>query len=106
MSRPAPIHFRAVDEVDPVRFPGRIAVFAGPGGVLAPLARKLDRPMRGALARFLASEAFAALKPGDGADLAFPAGLAAEAVQVIRLDLKRRHVRRVPESVRSLRRAA
>jgi leucyl aminopeptidase len=86
MSRPAPIHFRASDEVDPVRFPGRIAIFAGPGGVLAPLARKLDRPMRGALRRFLLSDAFAALKPGDAADLAFPAGLAAEAVQVIRLD--------------------
>ena len=64
---------------------GRIAVFVD-GEVPATLASKrLDRLMRGALTRFMASEAYGKMKPGDAADLAFPTGLAAEVVQVVRL---------------------
>lgn len=68
--------------------PGRIVlVQEGDGATTAP-ARRLDKLMRGALSRFLASEAWGKVKPGEGADLAWPAGLAAEAVQVIRLPRK------------------
>ena len=48
-------------------------------------AKRLDRLMRGALARFMGSDAYGKMKPGDAADLAYPAGLAAEAVQVVKL---------------------
>ena len=44
--------------------------------------------MRGALSRYLASDAFAKLEPGESQDLAWPAGLAAEAVQVVNLPKK------------------
>ncbi len=88
MTQPAAIQFRAADAVDPLAFPGRIAVLADAGGAISPLARRLDRPMRGALKRFLASPAFAQMKPGEAVDLAWPAGLAAEAVQVVRLDAR------------------
>lgn len=69
-------------------FEGRITLFLPSGGRFGAAARRADRLMRGALARFAASEAFSKLKPGEGADLAYPAGLKAEALQVIRLDRK------------------
>lgn len=65
---------------------GRIAVLVGGDGRLNPPARRLDRLARGALRRFVESAAFAKLKPGEAAELGWPAGLAAEALQVIRLD--------------------
>ncbi len=68
--------------------PGRIVLFAGEGGRLDTGGRRVGRLMRGSLGRFLASPAFARMKPGDAADLTAPAGLAAEAVQVVRLDRK------------------
>lgn len=66
-------------------FKGRIAIFVdgdAPGTVVA---KRLDRLTRGALARFIASEACSKLRPGEAVDLAYPAGLAAEALQVIKL---------------------
>jgi len=65
---------------------GRIVVFADT--TLDAAARKVDRLTRGALARALASPAFGALKPGEALDLAFPSGLAAAAVQMVRLGVK------------------
>ena len=64
----------------------RIVVPAGADGEIGPLARRLDRLMRGALGRALASGAFGKLKVGEGLDLAYPAGLATPAVQIVRLD--------------------
>ncbi len=88
MSKPVSIQFHATDLAGLAESKGRIALFLPEGGRLGPAARRLDRLMKGALARFAASEAFTKLKPGEGADLAWPAGLAAEAVQVILLDRK------------------
>lgn len=86
MTAPVAIHFRETDPEALAKAPGRIAVFVPEGGALDPVAKRLDRAMKGALSRFAASPAFAKLSPGDAADLAWPAGLAADAVQVIRLD--------------------
>jgi leucyl aminopeptidase len=86
MSRPVSIKFQETDLSEIPTAVGRIVVFVAEGGRQGPAARRVDRVMKGALARFVASEAFAKLKPGEGQDLAWPAGLAAEAVQVIRLD--------------------
>ncbi|MDR0808199.1 MAG: leucyl aminopeptidase [Gemmobacter sp.] len=88
MSHPVPIRFQPVDVEALGAAPGRIALVVDEGGKLGPAGRRLDRLMKGALARFLASEVFAALKSGEGADLGWPAGLQAEAVQVVRLDRK------------------
>ena len=52
---------------------------------LDPLARRLDRLTRGAIGRLIASDAFAKAKAGSGHVLAHPAGIAAEAVQVVKL---------------------
>ena len=85
MSHPVPIQFQPVDLESLITTPGRIAVLADAGASLSPALRKLDRAMRGALSRFLGSDAFAALKPGDAQDLAYPAGLMADALQIVRL---------------------
>ena len=80
--------FAALDLEALATTPGRIAVFVDSAGPKTAGARRLDRLMRGALTRFMASAAFGKMKPGDAADLAFPAGLVAEAVQVVRLPRK------------------
>jgi leucyl aminopeptidase len=64
---------------------GRIVVFADAEGTLDPLARRVDRLTRGAVARLRAGLAFAKAKAGSGHVLAWPGGLAAEAVQVVKL---------------------
>jgi len=90
MSQPLPINFQPVDLVALPGLTGRIAVLAVPAatpGAGLPGAgfRRLDRLTRGALSRALASEAFGKLKPGEALDLAFPAGLTAEAVVLVHL---------------------
>ncbi|SNS44263.1 leucyl aminopeptidase [Tropicimonas sediminicola] len=67
-------------------FSGRITVFVPSDGRLDAAARRVNRLCRGAIVRFATSEAFAALKPGEARDIAYPSGMAAEAVQVVRLE--------------------
>ncbi len=85
MSHPIAIPFREVDAEALLTAEGRIALLAEPGTALGAAARRLDRASRGAVARALASDAFGKLKPGDALELAFPAGLACEALQLVRL---------------------
>jgi leucyl aminopeptidase len=86
MTQPVSIHFRATDLDAIAEHAGRVVVFAGAGGAAGAAARRLNRLTRGALDRFLDSPAFEKMKPGDAADLGWPAGLAAEAIQVVKLD--------------------
>ena len=88
MTDALPIQFQETDLEAIAGFPGRIALLVPSAATEAksPAARRVNRLTKGALNRFLASETFAALKSGDAADLAFPAGLLAEAVQVIKAD--------------------
>lgn len=85
MSHPVPIRFLATDLDALAAQTGRIAVLADPSQPLGPAGRRLDRMMKGALARAVASDAFGKLKPGEAMELAFPTGLAADAVQIVRL---------------------
>jgi leucyl aminopeptidase len=66
--------------------PGVVAVFLTGDGKLDPMARRVNRLTRGALARFAESERFSKLKDGETATLAWPSGLAAEALEVVRLE--------------------
>jgi leucyl aminopeptidase len=66
---------------------GRIVILMPESGKLDQSARRVNRLMRGALERFAESTAFSKMKEGDATDLAFPTGMRADAVQVIRLDL-------------------
>ena len=69
-------------------FAGRIAMFASGSGPLDVLGRRVNRLMRGGLDRVLASDAFARLEPGEAVDLNWPAGLAAEALVLVKLPRK------------------
>ncbi len=84
MSHPVQIRFLPAEPEALPTHPGRIAVLADQA-TLSPALRRLDRAMKGALARALGSEVFGRLKPGEAMELAFPAGLQAEALQIVRL---------------------
>lgn len=64
---------------------GRIAVFAAPDAPQSAPLRRINRLTRGALTRLLASHAFADLAPGAALEMAYPAGMAADALQVVHL---------------------
>jgi len=66
-------------------FPGRVVIFAAGAGPMDMLARRANRLIRGALDRVLTSDAFGKLEPGEALELAWPAGLAAEALQLVKL---------------------
>ncbi|MEM9475649.1 MAG: leucyl aminopeptidase [Pseudomonadota bacterium] len=86
MTTPAPISFIPVELDQIADAEGRIAVFVSVSGKLDQTARRVNRLTRGALERFAESSAFAKMKAGDARDLAFPSGVAADVVQVIKLD--------------------
>ena len=65
---------------------GRIAVFVTGEGNLDPTGRRVNRLTKGALARFVESDAFSDAKEGGVTTLAYPAGLAADAVDVVKLE--------------------
>ncbi|MWP36807.1 leucyl aminopeptidase [Rhodobacter sphaeroides] len=86
MTHPVPIQFQGLDLDALADVAGRIVVFAGEGGTMGAAAKKVNRLMRGALERAAGSEAFGKLKQGDAMELGFPAGLAADAVQLVKLE--------------------
>lgn len=88
MADPVTISFHSPDLAGLPQVTGRIAVFADVGAQLNAGARALNRAMRGGVQRAIESQGFARLKAGEGMDLAYPAGLAADAVQLIRLPQK------------------
>jgi len=88
MSHPVPLQFQPVNLEGLAELAGRIVLVVDENGKTGAAGRRLDKLTRGAVARYLASGDFAALKSGESADLAWPAGLAAEAVQVVKLDRK------------------
>src|SRR6478735_3421064 len=85
VTAPLQTAFVAVDAGEIAGIEGRIAVFADGTDTLDPLARQVNRLSKGAVARLVGSDAFGKAKAGSGHLLAHPAGLAAEAVQVVKL---------------------
>ena len=85
MTTPAAIDFRETDLDALAGFSGRVVILADVGAALDAAARRVNRLTRGAVRRLIEGEGFAKLKPGEASLLAYPAGMAAEAVQVVRL---------------------
>jgi len=86
MSRLTPISLAAADIEAIATATGRVAVIVPPDGKLDKAARRANRLTKGALARLVASEGFAKIKPGKVISLAWPAGMAAEALDVLVLE--------------------
>ncbi|WP_314186247.1 leucyl aminopeptidase [Paracoccus yeei] len=82
MSRPVEISFTAIASEGLAERAGRIAILVPENGRLP---SGLPRAAREAAARALASEAWKGTKPGQALELAFPAGMAAEALQLVAL---------------------
>ena len=86
MTTPAAVAFAAADPAAATSHEGVVACVAAPDGTLDPGARRLDRATRGAIGRAVASEAWGKLSAGEALEIGFPAGLAASALIVIKLD--------------------
>jgi len=86
MTSPAPLEFTALDIDAIAGFEGRVTAFVTPDGKLDQAARRVNRLTRGAVERFADSKVFKGLKEGESRDLAFPAGMAADAVQIVKLE--------------------
>ncbi|EYD73717.1 leucyl aminopeptidase [Limimaricola hongkongensis] len=86
MSRTPRIDFLPHDADTLFATPGRIAVFVGPDGPESAVARGLDERTGGALSRLASGARWGRAKTGEVIEIAVPAGLAAEAVLVVRHD--------------------
>jgi leucyl aminopeptidase len=78
-----PISFAATDIDALAARTGRVAVIVTPEGKLEQSARRVNRLTKGAVQRFVDSDGFAKLKPGNVMSMAWPAGMMAAAVDVI-----------------------
>ena len=85
MTHPVALQFQPLSLDGLALVPGRIALLAAGDTPATPAARRLDRLTRGALSRALGSEAWAGVKEGETLDLAFPAGLQAGVLQLVKL---------------------
>jgi leucyl aminopeptidase len=88
MTTPLQTAFVAADADSIAEIEGRVAVFIDPEGGMDPLARRVNRLTRGALARLAESDAFRRMKPGEGHALSMPQGLKAEGVLAVKLPKK------------------
>jgi leucyl aminopeptidase len=85
MSEPLAIRYAAVDPEALATTAGRIAILVEAEGRLSAHVRKLDALSRKAVSRFMASPDWAKAKAGEATVLSYPAGLAAEALVVVKV---------------------
>lgn len=85
MTTPIEISFIETDTGALENATGKLAVIVTPDGKLDAAARRVNRLTRGAVVRLAESEGWDKATPGDVVTLAFPAGLAAEALAVVKL---------------------
>lgn len=86
MTRPVSIDFVETDLDEIAKAEGRVAVFLSADGKLDRSARRVNRLTRGALERMIESGALAKMKPGELKSLAYPTGMAADALDVVLLE--------------------
>ena len=88
MTAPVSFEIAAMDIDRIASAEGRVVVFSDGEGKMDQAARRVNKLTRGALERCVTSGAFGKLKAGEAMELAWPVGMAASAVQVVRLDRK------------------
>lgn len=86
MTTPATLTVTQLDLDAIATFNGRVAVIVPTDGKLNAPAQRLNKLTKGAVKRFVTSDAFEALAEGSLQELAFPVGLEAEAVLIVKLD--------------------
>jgi len=85
MRAPVEIGFHETDLSLVKETSGKLVIFVDPGGAMNALARKVNSLTKGAVQRLAKSGKFADLGVGKGCVLAFPSGLRAEEILVIKL---------------------
>jgi len=83
MASLTPIQFVDTDIDAVASAEGRVAVMVTTEGQLSPGARRANKLTRGAVARLIEAPGFADVKPGQIITLAWPVGMAAEALDVL-----------------------
>ncbi len=83
MSSLVPIRFQAFDVEAMAQAEGRVAIVVPADRKMSPAARRANRLTKGAVARLVESDAFGKAKTGDVISLAWPVGMAAEALDVL-----------------------
>jgi leucyl aminopeptidase len=82
------IRFSEIDALSLAGTQGRVVVLVTPGGTLDKTARSANRLTKGAVARLVASASFAKAKSGQVISLGWPAGMQAEALDILVLSRK------------------
>ena len=83
MSSLVPVRFTPFDLDAMATAKGRVAILIPDDGKMNPAARRANRLTKGAVARLVESERFEKVKSGDVISLAWPAGMEAEALDVL-----------------------
>ncbi|WP_170752765.1 leucyl aminopeptidase [Ruegeria lacuscaerulensis] len=83
MSSLIPIQFQTFDVDMMAQAEGRVAIIISDEGKMGPAARRANRLTRGAVARLVESEQFEKVKSGEVITLAWPGGMAAEALDIL-----------------------
>ncbi|WP_171211331.1 leucyl aminopeptidase [Ruegeria sp. HKCCA5426] len=83
MSSLIPIQFQAFDVDAMTQAEGRVVIIISPDGKMSPAVRRANRLTRGTVARLVESDRFAKVKSGDVLSLAWPTGMAAEALDIL-----------------------
>ena len=91
MSSLIPIRFQDFDLDLMAQAEGRVVIIIPAEGKMSPAARRANRLTRGAVARLVESEKFDKAKTGDVISLAWPGGMAAEALDVLVLPRRPDH---------------
>ncbi|MTI03461.1 leucyl aminopeptidase [Roseibium sp. RKSG952] len=91
MSSLIPIRFQDFDLDLMAQAEGRVVIIIPAEGKMSPAARRANRLTRGAVARLVESEKFNKAKTGDVISLAWPGGMAAEALDVLVLPRRPDH---------------
>ncbi|MGB5864445.1 MAG: leucyl aminopeptidase [Sulfitobacter sp.] len=86
MTALTPITFAETDLDAIATHIGRVAVFVDAAGKLDPGARRVNRLTKGAVVRLVESARWEKMKEGASAAISYPAGMAADAVDVVRLE--------------------
>ena len=86
MTSVTPMSFTETDIDQIAGHAGRVAVIVGSEGKLNPSARRINKLTKGALERLVQSDRFKDLDDGGTITMGYPTGMAADAVDVIRLE--------------------
>ncbi len=85
MTQPSPTQFCAIDLEALPAVTGHVAILVTPEGGMDGTGRRVNRLSKGAVARALASDAWEKLSDGDVMSVAYPVGMAADAVHLLKL---------------------